>query len=239
MAVTEQDKNLTGKTILIVDDERAIREMISLALSQEGCACLEAANAHEAEKLIERDNPDLVLLDWMMPGISGIDLVRRLRKQDKTRTLPIIMLTAKTEEQDKVQGLDTGADDFLAKPFSTRELLARIRALLRRSTGVDDSGLHAVAGLTLDEATHRVKAGEHYIDLGPTEFKLLSFFMQNPERVYSREQVLNHVWGENVYIEDRTVDVHIRRLRKELEPTGHDKLIQTVRGAGYRFSKIT
>ncbi|MEJ2108275.1 MAG: response regulator [Acidiferrobacteraceae bacterium] len=183
--------------ILIVDDERAIREMISLALTREGFACLEAANAHEAEKLIQDEEPDLVLLDWMMPGVSGIDFIRRLRKGEQTRALPIIMLTAKTEEQDKIQGLDTGADDYLAKPFSTRELIARIRALLRRST-----------------------------------------FMQNPERVFSREQVLNNVWGEQVYVEDRTVDVHIRRLRKELEPTGHDKLIQTVRGAGYRFSKI-
>ena len=224
--------------ILIVDDERAIREMISLALSKEGFACLEAANAHEAEKLIQEEAPDLVLLDWMMPGLSGIDFVRRLRKEEKTRTLPVIMLTAKTEEQDKIQGLDTGADDYLAKPFSTRELIARVRALLRRSTSMDDTSVKSVAGLTLDEETHRVRAGDHYIELGPTEFKLLNFFMQNPERVFSREQVLNNVWGERVYVEDRTVDVHIRRLRKELEPTGHDKLIQTVRGAGYRFSKI-
>jgi two-component system phosphate regulon response regulator PhoB len=224
--------------ILIVDDERAIREMISLALSKEGFNYLEAANAHEAEKLIQESEPDLVLLDWMMPGVSGIDFVRRLRKEEKTRKLPIIMLTAKTEEQDKIQGLDTGADDYLAKPFSTRELVARIRALLRRSISVDDTSVKSVAGLTLDEATHRVQADDHLIELGPTEFKLLNFFMQNPERVFSREQVLNNVWGERVYVEDRTVDVHIRRLRKELEPTGHDKLIQTVRGAGYRFSKI-
>jgi len=223
---------------LVVDDERAIREMISLALTKEGFACLEASNAHEAEKLIQDEAPDLVLLDWMMPGVSGIDFVRRLRKSEQTRTLPVIMLTAKTEEQDKIQGLDTGADDYLAKPFSTRELIARIRALLRRSASMDDTSTLSVAGLTLDEATHRVRAGDKLVELGPTEFKLLSFFMQNPERVFSREQVLNHVWGERVYVEDRTVDVHIRRLRKELEPTGHDKLIQTVRGAGYRFSKI-
>ncbi|MDX5150943.1 MAG: phosphate regulon transcriptional regulator PhoB [Acidiferrobacterales bacterium] len=224
--------------ILIVDDERAIREMISLALTREGFACLEAANAHEAEKLIQDEEPDLVLLDWMMPGVSGIDFIRRLRKGEQTRALPIIMLTAKTEEQDKIQGLDTGADDYLAKPFSTRELIARIRALLRRSTTSDESSIKSFSGLTLDEATHRVRADDHLIELGPTEFKLLNFFMQNPERVFSREQVLNNVWGEQVYVEDRTVDVHIRRLRKELEPTGHDKLIQTVRGAGYRFSKI-
>jgi len=230
---------MSGNThILIVDDERAIREMISLALTKEGFACTEAANAHEAEKLIHEEAPDIVLLDWMMPGLSGIDFVRRLRNDEKTRSLPVIMLTAKTEEKDKIQGLDTGADDYLAKPFSTRELIARIRALLRRSTGLDDTSTKSVAGLTLDEATHRVRADDHYIELGPTEFKLLNFFMQNPERVFSREQVLNHVWGERVYVEDRTVDVHIRRLRKELEPTGHDKLIQTVRGAGYRFSKI-
>lgn len=233
------NKKMSGNPqILIVDDERAIREMISLALNKEGFDSLEAANAHEAEKLIQDREPDLVLLDWMMPGVSGIDFVRRLRKDEKTRTMPIIMLTAKTEEQDKIQGLDTGADDYLAKPFSPRELVARIRALLRRSIGVDDTSIKSVAGLTLDEATHRVRAGDQFIELGPTEFKLLNFFMQNPERVFSREQVLNHVWGERVYVEDRTVDVHIRRLRKELEATGHDKLIQTVRGAGYRFSKI-
>lgn len=228
----------SDKQILIVDDERAIREMISHALSQEGFACLEAANAHEAEKLLHESPPDLMLLDWMMPGISGIDFVRRLRKEEGTRVLPIIMLTARTEERDKIQGLETGADDYLAKPFSTRELIARIRALLRRSTDSGQTLVHSIAGLSLDEETHRVKADDHLIDLGPTEFKLLNFFMQNPERVFSREQVLNNVWGENVYVEDRTVDVHIRRLRKELEPTGHDKLIQTVRGAGYRFSKI-
>lgn len=223
---------------MIVDDERAIREMISLALSKEGFTCLEAANAHEAEKMIQQQSPDLVLLDWMMPGVSGIDFMRRLRKDDKTRSLPVVMLTAKSGEEDKIQGLDTGADDYIAKPFSTRELIARIRALLRRSTAIDDTSTISVAGLTLDEATHRVRADDKLIELGPTEFKLLNFFMQNPERVFSREQVLNNVWGERVYVEDRTVDVHIRRLRKELEPTGHDKLIQTVRGSGYRFSKI-
>jgi len=236
--MTSTDQSPTGKQILIVDDERAIREMIALALTGEGYGCVEASNAHEAEKLIKEVQPDLILLDWMMPGISGVDLVRRLRKDDATRTVPIIMLTAKTEEKDKILGLDTGADDYLAKPFSTRELSARIRALLRRSGESGGSAIHNVAGLYLDEETHRVKAGERYIDLGPTEFNLLKFFIKNPERVFSRQQVLNNVWGENVYIEDRTVDVHIRRLRKELEPSGHDKLIQTVRGAGYRFSKI-
>lgn len=236
--MTSTDQSLTGKQILIVDDERAIREMIALALTGEGYGCVEASNAHEAEKLIKEVQPDLILLDWMMPGISGVDLIRRLRKDDTTRTIPIIMLTAKTDEKDKILGLDTGADDYLAKPFSTRELGARIRALLRRSGESGGAAIHNVAGLSLDEETHRVKAGERYIDLGPTEFNLLRFFIKNPERVFSRQQVLNNVWGENVYIEDRTVDVHIRRLRKELEPSGHDKLIQTVRGAGYRFSKI-
>jgi two-component system phosphate regulon response regulator PhoB len=236
--MTSTDQSLTGKQILIVDDERAIREMIALALTGEGYGCVEAANAHEAEMLIKEVQPDLILLDWMMPGISGVDLIRRLRKDDATRTVPIIMLTAKTDEKDKILGLDTGADDYLAKPFSTRELSARIRALLRRSGESGGSAIHNVAGLILDEETHRVKAGDRYIDLGPTEFNLLKFFVKNPERVFSRQQVLNNVWGENVYIEDRTVDVHIRRLRKELEPSGHDKLIQTVRGAGYRFSKI-
>lgn len=228
----------TQTRILVVDDERAIREMVCLYLAQEGFECQEAANAHEAESRIHEQLPDLILLDWMMPGLSGVDLVRRLRKEDDTRHLPIILLTAKTEEQDKITGLDTGADDYIAKPFSTRELGARIRALLRRSTGANESEVHSIGGLSLDEQSHRVSAGDTYIDLGPTEFKLLSFFLKNPERVFSREQVLNHVWGENVYIEDRTVDVHIRRLRKSLEPTGHDKLIQTVRGAGYRLSRI-
>lgn len=233
----EAEQNNKGQQILIVDDERAIREMIGLALQQAGYRYLEASNAHEAELAIRENHPDLVLLDWMMPGLNGAEFARRLRRQERTRTLPIIMVTAKTEEEDKIQGLDSGADDYLAKPFSTGELIARIRALIRRSTSSNDSETLEWAGLMLDTASHRVKADSLEIDLGPTEFRLLKFFMEHPERVFSREQVLNHVWGDNVFIEDRTVDVHIRRLRKALESSGHDKLIQTVRGAGYRFSK--
>ncbi len=233
----EPEQKSTSQLILVVDDERAIREMIELALQQAGYRCLQASNAHEAESAIRENHPDLVLLDWMMPGLSGAELARRLRRQEETRTLPIIMVTAKTEEHDKIQGLDSGADDYLAKPFSTGELIARIRALLRRSTSSNDSERLEQAGLVLDTASHRVKAGSVEIDLGPTEFRLLKFFMEHPERVFGREQVLNRVWGDNVFIEDRTVDVHIRRLRKALEPSGHDKLIQTVRGAGYRLSK--
>ena len=233
----EPEQKATGQLILIVDDERAIREMIGLALQQAGYRYLQAANAHEAELAIREDHPDMVLLDWMMPGLSGAEFARRLRRQEKTRTLPIIMVTAKTEEEDKIRGLDSGVDDYIAKPFSPGELIARIRALLRRSTSSNDSERLEQAGLMLDTASHRVLAGNIEIALGPTEFRLLKFFMGHAERVFSREQVLNHVWGDNVFIEDRTVDVHIRRLRKALESSGHDKLIQTVRGAGYRFSK--
>jgi two-component system, OmpR family, phosphate regulon response regulator PhoB len=228
-------QNARGK-ILIVDDEAAIRQMVCLALSQAGYNCIEAADTNEAQGTIVADTPDLVLLDWMLPGISGMEYARRLRREKLTQELPIIMLTARTEEEDKVRGLDSGADDYITKPFSTRELLARIKALLRRASPLAAETPVEVDGLALDPVTHRVLASGSNLALGPTEFRLLHFFMTHPERVHSRERLLNDVWGDNVYVEERTVDVHIRRLRKALTPSGHDRLIQTVRGAGYRFS---
>lgn len=227
--------NPRGK-ILIVDDEPAIRQMVCLALTQAGYRCLEAADTTEAQQRIVNDAPDLVLLDWMLPGVSGIEYARRLRREKLTQSLPIIMLTARTEEEDKVRGLDSGSDDYITKPFSTRELLARINALLRRQVPLAGDMPIEVDGLSLDPVTHRVSANGHKLALGPTEFRLLHFFMSYPERVHSRERLLNSVWGDNVYVEERTVDVHIRRLRKALTPSAHDRLIQTVRGAGYRFS---
>lgn len=228
----------TGKCILIVDDERAIREMVCLALSSEGYTCLEASDAHKADVVIRESQPDMILLDWMMPGISGIDYARSLRRRDDSRDIPIVMLTARVEEDDMVRGLDSGVDDYLTKPFSTRELLARIRAMLRRTSHTVETEILQISGLQLDTSAHRVSCNRQAIELGPTEYKLLKFFMQNADRVFSREQVLNNVWGDNIYVEERTVDVHIRRLRKALEPHDCDRLIQTVRGAGYRFSAL-
>ncbi|MHB8536069.1 MAG: phosphate regulon transcriptional regulator PhoB [Sulfuricaulis sp.] len=222
--------------ILIVDDESAIRQMVCLALSQANYDCLEAADTSEAQTRILGDKPDLILLDWMLPGVSGVEYARRLRQQKLTQHIPVIMLTARTEEEDKIKGLDSGADDYITKPFSTRELLSRIRAQLRRVAPHAVETPVEVEGLALDPATHRVSAEGGELDLGPTEFRLLHFFMTHPERVHSRERLLDGVWGNNVYVEVRTVDVHIRRLRKALTSSGHDRLIQTVRGAGYRFS---
>lgn len=225
--------------ILIVDDEPAIRQMVCLALTQAGYRCLEASDAAEAQQKIVADMPDLILLDWMMPGVSGMEYARRLRHDKLTSRIPIVMLTARVEEEDKVRGLDSGADDYVTKPFSPRELLARIKALLRRTTPHATELAVETDGLLIDPATHRVTAHGKAVDVGPTEFRLLHFFMTHPERVHSRERLLNGVWGDNVYVEERTVDVHIRRLRKALTATGHDRLIQTVRGAGYRFSAQT
>ena len=222
--------------ILIVEDEQAIREMVCLALGQAGFECVEAADTNEAQKHLLADLPDLILLDWMLPGISGIDYARKLRSEKLTRDVPIVMLTARTQEEDKVRGLDTGADDYITKPFSTRELVARIKALLRRTAPQTADTRVEVDGLALDPVTHRVQAGAQRLELGPMEFKLLHFFMTHPERVHSRGNILDQVWGTNVYVEERTVDVHIRRLRKALSPSGHERLIQTVRGAGYRLS---
>ena len=225
-----------GKDILIVEDETAIREMVRFAIARAGFKPREAADAHQAEVLIADRIPDWILLDWMLPGTSGIDLARRLRRAESTRAVPIILLTARGEEEDKVRGFEVGVDDYVTKPFSPRELVARMWAVLRRASPGGEEDRVELGDLLLDNASHRVSVGGEELHLGPTEFRLLHFFMTHPERVYSRGQILDRVWGGNVYIEERTVDVHIRRLRKALEPSGHDHLLQTVRGSGYRFS---
>ncbi|KAA0873734.1 phosphate regulon transcriptional regulator PhoB [Nitrincola tapanii] len=224
-----------AKRVLIVDDEAPIREMIAVALEMAGYECLEAENAQQAHGVILDHKPDMVLLDWMMPGTSGIDFARRLRKEEVTSDIPIIMLTAKAEEDNKIQGLEVGVDDYITKPFSPRELVARLKTVLRRTTPKGIEEPVTVDGLTLDPISHRVLSEQTSLELGPTEFRLLQFFMTHPDRAYSRGQLLDHVWGGNVYVEERTVDVHIRRLRKALGER-HDYLIQTVRGTGYRFS---
>jgi two-component system, OmpR family, phosphate regulon response regulator PhoB len=223
-------------TILLVEDEAAIQELIAANLTRAGHHVVRAPDAETAQRLLRDALPDLVLLDWMLPGLPGIELARRLRADDRTRTIPIIMLTARGEEQDKVLGLEIGADDYITKPFSPRELVARIKAVLRRRSPQATEDPVDVGGLRLDPATHRVSAGELAISLGPTEFRLLHFLMTHPERVHSRPQLLDQVWGDHVFVEERTVDVHIRRLRSALEASGHDALIQTVRGSGYRLS---
>ncbi|HEX9180295.1 MAG TPA: phosphate regulon transcriptional regulator PhoB [Burkholderiales bacterium] len=223
-------------TILVVEDEPAIQELIAYNLQLAGHLALRADNAEQALALVHEALPDVILLDWMLPGASGIELARRLRSEERTRDIPIIMLTARSDERDKVLGLETGADDYVTKPFSPRELLARIKAVLRRRAPQMTDDAVEVGGLTLDPATHRVAAEGDQVELGPTEFRLLHFLMTHPERVHSRAQLLDQVWGDHVFVEERTVDVHIRRLRKALEPTGLDALVQTVRGSGYRLS---
>lgn len=227
---------MTGNDILLVEDEPAIREMVGFALGRAGLEVREAADVSEAQSLLAERLPDLVLLDWMLPGVSGIDYARRLKREEYTRDLPIIMLTARGDENDKVGGLDAGVDDYVTKPFSPRELVARIKAVLRRTKPEPTEQPLSVAGLVLNSSSHRVTADGTELEMGPTEFRLLQFFMGHPERVYSREQLLDRVWGRNAYVEERTVDVHILRLRKALNPYGYDRLVQTVRGAGYRFS---
>ena len=227
---------MSEETILVVDDEPAIREMIATVLELADFRVLEAENAQQAHQRVVDERPDLVLLDWMLPGISGIELTRRLKRDEGTREIPVILLTAKSEEDNKILGLDVGADDYVTKPFSTRELLSRIRAVLRRSSSRSAEKAISHENLTLDPVSHRVTAGEVPVDMGPTEYRLLEFFMSHPERAYSRAQLLDQVWGGNVYVEDRTVDVHIRRLRGALEASGHDALIQTVRGSCYLLS---
>jgi two-component system phosphate regulon response regulator PhoB len=224
-----------GKTVLIVDDEAAIREMIAAALEMAGYHCLEAANCQDAHSSIIDNKPDMLLLDWMLPGINGIEFARRLKRDDLTKEMPIILLTAKGDEQNKIQGLDSGADDYITKPFSPRELVARLKAVLRRATPMGIEEAVEIKGLKLDPTCHRVTANKAPVEIGPTEYRLLQFFMTHQERTYSRPQLLDQVWGGNVYVEERTVDVHIRRLRKALGNT-HEHLIQTVRGTGYRFS---
>ena len=228
------------KRILIVDDEPAIRDMVAFALRKGEYEPVHAGDAREAQTAIADHVPDLILLDWMLPGTSGLELARRWRKEALTREIPIIMLTARGEENDRVGGLEAGVDDYVVKPFSARELLARIRAVMRRTREDDEHGNVQVGPLRIDGAAHRVFAesagAPSAVQIGPTEYRLLHFFMTHPERVYTRSQLLDHVWGGSVYVEERTVDVHIRRLRKTLEPHALDPMVQTVRGAGYRFS---
>lgn len=227
---------MTEKQILIVDDEAPIRDMLRVALEMADYAVLEAGDAKTAHSIIVDQKPDLILLDWMLPTTSGVELARRLKKDEVTHDIPIIMLTAKGEEDNKIQGLEVGADDYITKPFSPRELVARLKAVLRRTNTVNENEPIRAEGLCLDPVSHRVTIHDEPVNLGPTEYRLLEFFLTHRERVYSRSQLLDHVWGGNVYVEERTVDVHIRRLRKALTQDNHDRFIQTVRGTGYRFS---
>ncbi len=226
---------MTAK-ILLVEDEPAIQELLAFNIRQCGFWPIQAVDGAAALAHVSRELPDLILLDWMLPGIGGIELAKRWRADQRTRNVPIIMLTARTDERDKIQGLESGADDYITKPFSPRELMARIRAVLRRRAPEMSDESVSIGGLSLSPTTHRVSADNKAVELGPTEFRLLHFFMTHRERVYSRSQLLDQVWGDHVFVEERTVDVHIRRLRLALEPSGCDALIQTVRGSGYRFS---
>ncbi|OFZ73156.1 MAG: phosphate regulon transcriptional regulatory protein PhoB, partial [Betaproteobacteria bacterium RBG_16_64_9] len=223
-------------SILVVEDEPAVQELIAMNLEQAGYSVLRARDAEQAAHVVRTVLPDVVLLDWMLPGQSGPEFARRLRADERTRRVPIIMLTARSTETDKVTGLDAGADDYIAKPFSPRELVARINAVLRRRAPELSDEVVAISGLKLDPAARRVHAAGQPVELGPTEFRLLHFLMTHPERVYSRAQLLDRVWGDHVFIEERTVDVHVRRLRMALERSGHDRLVETVRGSGYRFA---
>ena len=223
--------------VLIVDDEQAIREMIAGALELAHFSTIEAEDGLIAYQMVIDERPDIILLDWMLPSLNGIALAKRLKKESATQDIPIILLTAKSEEENKVMGFDAGADDYITKPFSTRELISRIQAVLKRTNPSAVGKKLVFEELEVDAISHRAYACNQPIDLGPTEYKLLEFFMLHPERAYSRTQLLDQVWGGNVYVEDRTVDVHIRRLRKALEPSKTDHYIQTVRGTGYRFSK--
>ena len=222
--------------ILVVEDEPAIQELIAYNLELAGHQVVRADTSEDAMSALNRELPDLIVLDWMLPGMSGLDLARRLRAEARTRSLPIIMLTARAEEQDKLNGLENGADDYLTKPFSPRELNARVKAVLRRRSPELTEDAVEMDGLRVEPALHRVLGSGTTLTLGPTEFRLLHFLITHPERVHSRAQLLDNVWGDHVFVEERTVDVHIRRLRKALEETGHDRLIQTVRSAGYRMS---
>lgn len=228
---------MNNETILVVEDEPAIREMILTTLEMAGFDCLQAEDVSSAHRQVVDHRPGLILLDWMLPnGQSGIDFCRMLKKDELLSEIPVIMLTAKGEEDNKVQGLDAGADDYITKPFSTRELISRIKAVLRRSSALSGDKHIEAQGLSLDPVSQRVSADGNPVDIGPTEYRLLAFFMSHPERAYTRTQLLDQVWGGNVYVEDRTIDVHIRRLRKVLEPYNYAAFIQTVRGTGYRFS---
>ncbi len=223
-------------TILVVDDEAAIRDMLCIALEAADYNVIQAENAQQAHAATLDRNPDLVLLDWMMPGTTGLELLRRLKRDELTEKIPVIMLTAKAEEDSKIYGLDSGADDYISKPFSPRELVSRVKAVLRRVGREDLAEPISVGKLVFDPISHRVSISGSPLNLGPTEYKLLQFFLTHQERVYSRDQILDYVWGSNVYLDERTVDVHIRRLRKAISVAGHENYVQTVRGAGYRFS---
>lgn len=230
---------MTAKRVLVVEDDEAIREMIAFNLRRGGYEVLEAGDCQTARVRLADERPDLILLDWMLPDASGIEFARGLGRDEMHREIPVIMLTARSTEDDKVQGLDSGVDDYITKPFSARELLARMRAVLRRGAPEGDSEEVRAGELMVNLASHRVLAGDELLELGPTEYRLLKFFITHQDRVYSRAQLLDHVWGAGVYVEERTVDVHILRLRKVLAPHGFDRYIQTVRGAGYRFSADT
>ncbi|MFD2110502.1 phosphate regulon transcriptional regulator PhoB [Thiorhodococcus fuscus] len=223
-------------TILVVDDEPDIREVMRFALESAEYRVMEAGHADDARRLLSSDSADLILLDWMLPGRSGLELAQQLKQNPKTRTVPIIMISARGEEEDRVKGLDTGADDYIAKPFSPREMVARVKAVLRRTKPDEPADEIDIGGLRIDNISHRVSAEGRAIEVAPTEYRLLHFFMTHADRAFSRSQLLDQVWGDQVYVEERTVDVHVRRLRKALESTGHDGLLQTVRGVGYRFS---
>lgn len=225
-------------SVLVVEDDVAIRDMLSFTLKQSGFACEAVGDGEAGLEVLQHHQPDMILLDWMLPGIDGIEFIRRLRANEFLANIPVIMLTAKGESEDMVKGLGVGADDYINKPFSPPELMARIKAVLRRCQPADTEEGQKLqfSNLVLDTKSHRVTVDDKRVELGPTEFRLLHFFMKNPERAYGRSQLLDYVWGDTVYIEERTVDVHIRRLRKALEPSGHDHLVQTIRGVGYRFS---
>ena len=237
--MNQEEAEVRRKTVLIVDDEAAIREMVSLALETAKFNVLEASDSQDGHAIIIDSQPDVVLLDWMMPGTTGLELLRRLRRDPLTEKIPVILLTAKTSEDSKITGLDSGADDFISKPFSPKELVSRIRAVIRRSTVTEPSEPIKVGEMLFDPESHRVSICDEPVDIGPTEYRMLQFFLTHQERVYSRDQILDHVWGANVYLDERTVDVHIRRLRKAISVAGHEKYVQTVRGAGYRFSTRT
>ena len=222
--------------VLIVEDERPIREMIAFGLRRAGFEVRAAEDCRVARALLADKRPDLLLVDWMLPDMSGLELTRQLKRDEATRELPIILLTARADEADKINGLEGGADDYITKPFSPRELVARIKAVLRRAAPTAAGEVLQLGGLMLESASHRVTANGHAVTLGPTEYRMLAFFMARPERVYTREMLLDRIWGGNVYVEERTIDVHIRRLRKALEEFGMDRFVQTVRGSGYRFS---
>ena len=229
---------MSSFNILVVEDEDAIRGMLMMVLEQAGFMPIAAADAEDAQKVLDDNLPDLILLDWMLPGISGVEWARRLKKEPIYRDIPIILLTARGEEEDKVRGLEIGADDYMTKPFSPKELVARIRAVLRRSGKIQGQAQITLGDLMLDTEQHRLSIGDKQLEVSPTEFRLMHFFMTHPDKVYSRTQLLDQVWGRSVYIEERTIDVHIRRLRKILEEYGREDLVQTVRGFGYRFSLV-